>query len=70
MSTKYTKVTAIVNGTAEVLYLTDADFEKCRKRVGKEGCEDASVGQTLTIADIINMPRTDGNVKRKVLLLK
>ena len=44
MSTKYNKVTAMINNKAEVLYLTDSELERCRTRLGKEGCEDVKIG--------------------------
>jgi len=70
MGTRYTKVVAIIDGNAEVLYLTDADLEKCRKRLGKEGCEDTSIGKTSTVGEIWNMPRMESVLKRKVLVMK
>ena len=69
MSTKYTKITAMIKGEAEVLYLTDSELERCRNRLGKEGCEDTKVGDIKTIEDIRRMPPIDMILKRKVLVL-
>ena len=69
MRTKYNKVIAMISGKAEVLYLTDSELERCRNRLGKEGCEDTKVGDIKTIEDIRRMPPTDRSMKRKVLVL-
>ncbi len=69
MSTKYNKLTALINGKAEVLYLTDSELERCRNRLGKEGCEDTKVGDIKSIEEIRRMPPTDSSMRRKVLML-
>ena len=69
MSTKYTKITAMIKGEAEVLYLTDSELERCRNRLGKEGCEDTKVGDIKSIGEIRRMPPTDSSMRRKVLML-
>ncbi len=69
MSTKYNKMIVIINGKTEVLYLTDSELERSRGRLGKEGCEDTSVGTMSTVEDIYKLPRTEGTLKKKVLLI-
>ena len=72
MSTKYNKVTAMINNKAEVLYLTDSELERCRNRLGKEGCEDVKIGGVTTVKDIVakrNLPLMQSLRKRKVLIL-
>ena len=69
MSTKYTKVVAIIKGKMEVFYITDSEMERCRNRVGKEGCEDTSMGNMSTVEDVWKVRRTEGNAKRKVIML-
>ena len=49
MSTKYNKVVATIDGNTEVIYVTNSELERCRNRVGKEGCEDASIS-TVTVS--------------------
>ena len=76
MSTKYNKVVATIDGNAEVIYVTDAELERCRKRVGKEGCEDASIDnadtkqEPITVAQVWAMPRKERLSKQKVIFVK
>jgi|10_taG_2_1085330.scaffolds.fasta_scaffold01020_6 hypothetical protein len=72
----YTKVTALINGEAEVIYITASELERCRNRVGKEGCEDDKVdidsepSETITVAEVWNMTKSAGNARRRVSFAK
>lgn len=66
---KYTKVTAVIKNKPEVIYLTDSELERCRNRLGKEGCEDASLGRVCKIGDISRMNVTDRLSNTKILIM-
>ena len=66
---KYTKGTAVIKNKPEVIYLTDSELERCRNRLGKEGCEDTSLGRVCKIGDISRMNVTDRLSNTKILIM-